>query len=193
MPPKVKFTRNEIIDAAFEIARVDGFSAVTARSISSRLSCSVAPIYVNFSTIEELLGEVVQQVFALSQKLLEKQEGENLFEKIGKASLAFAREYPVFFRELVMTPNPYLKDHDSIKDELVEALGDDALMGRLSFKQRRKVLFKMQVFQTGLASMTAVGHIPSWIDSNDLEDLLMETGRELLHAALIKKHRGVDV
>ena len=31
MPPKAKFTREEIIDAAFEMVRRDGFEMLTAR------------------------------------------------------------------------------------------------------------------------------------------------------------------
>ncbi len=187
MPPKVRFTKDEIIDAAFEIAREKGFSAVTARSVSGRLNCSVAPIYVNFEAIEDLISAVVNKVFSLSNNLLAQQSGENLFENIGKASLAFAREYPVFFRELVMNPNPWLSHHEAIKDELVEALADDPEMGKLPFEQRKRLLLKMQIFQTGLSAMVASSHVPEWLNDRQVEDLLMQTGDELLFASLHMK------
>jgi len=101
MPPKNKFTREEIIEAAFEFAKEEGFSKITARSVASRLNSLVAPIYANFKAIDELVQAAVQRVFTLSEELLAKQKGENLFENIGKTSLAFAHDYPVLFRELV--------------------------------------------------------------------------------------------
>jgi hypothetical protein len=80
--------------------------------VASRLNSSVAPIYVNFKTIEELTQAVVQRVFALSEELLAKQKGQNLFENIGRASLAFARDYPVLFRDLVLKPNPHMASYE---------------------------------------------------------------------------------
>jgi hypothetical protein len=76
--------------------------------VASRLRSSVTPIYVSFNTVAELTQAVVKRVFALSEELMAKQKGQNLFENIGKASLAFARDYPVLFRDLVLKPNPYM-------------------------------------------------------------------------------------
>ena len=38
MPPKAKFTREEIVSAALEITRAGGISAVTARAVGSKLT-----------------------------------------------------------------------------------------------------------------------------------------------------------
>ena len=35
MPPKAKFTKNEIINAGLEIVRRDGFEALTARALGA--------------------------------------------------------------------------------------------------------------------------------------------------------------
>ena len=42
MPPKVRFTREEIIRAALDIIRESGPEALTARSLAARLDCSGA-------------------------------------------------------------------------------------------------------------------------------------------------------
>ena len=182
MPPKIQFSRDEIIEAAFAIAKDEGFSGITARSVAKRLKSSVAPIYVNFQTIEELIQAVVQRVFALSRELLDQQTGEHFFENIGRASLSFAREYPVLFRELVLTPNPYLASRRVITEEMVDALEQQPEMSSLSAPQRRRLLLKMQVFQTGLSAMVANGHLPEECTQDEIEELLMETGEELLYA-----------
>ena len=187
MPPKNKFTREEIIEAAFEVAREEGFSKITARSVASRLNSSVAPIYVNFKTIDELVQAVVQRVFALSEELLVKQKGQNLFENIGKASLAFARDYPVLFRELVLKPNPYMTSYEETEKAMVEALKENEEMKGWNVEERRRLFLKMRIFQLGLSAMVANGHVPSWLDERESEKLLMETGEQLLLVAQIKR------
>ena len=187
MPPKNKFTREEIIEAAFEIAKEEGFSKITARSVASRLNSSVAPIYVNFKTIEELTQAVVQRVFALSEDLLTKQKGQNLFENIGNASLAFARDYPVLFRELVLKPNPYMASYEETERVMVDALKSNEEMKDWTMEERRRLFVKMRIFQLGLSAMVANGHMPSWFDDKESEKLLKETGEQLLLAVQIKR------
>ena len=85
MPPKAKFDREAIVEAAFAIAKEKGFAGITTRSMAKHLRCSVEPIYLNFKTIEDLIKAVIERVFALSDKMLKKQEGPDLFENIGKA------------------------------------------------------------------------------------------------------------
>ncbi|MDQ1275658.1 MAG: hypothetical protein QG610_1233, partial [Euryarchaeota archaeon] len=172
MPPKTKFDREAIIEAAFDIAKEEGFAGITARSVAKRLHSSVAPIYINFATIDDLVKAVVERVFALSDELLAKQKGSDLFENIGKASLAFAREYPVFFRELVMQKNPYMASNEAVQDAMVEALAEDETMRGLTYDERKRLLLKMRIFQTGISVMAANGNLPSWLDNQAAEELL---------------------
>ena len=44
MPPKAKFTRQEIIDAAVDIARRAPLEAVTAQELASVLGTSTRPV-----------------------------------------------------------------------------------------------------------------------------------------------------
>lgn len=142
MPPRTKFDREAIVEAAFDIAKEESFAGITARSVAKRLRCSVAPIYLNFETIDDLIKAVVERVFALSDELLKKQEGSDLFENIGKASLVFAREYPVFFRELVMQKNPYVASYETVQDTMIEALAEDENLCGLTYDERKRLRFK---------------------------------------------------
>ncbi|MGM0653622.1 MAG: TetR/AcrR family transcriptional regulator [Bacillota bacterium] len=187
MPPKNKFTREEIVEAAFEVAKEEGFSKITARSVAGRLKSSVAPIYVNFKTIDELVQAVVQRVFALSEELLAKQKGQNLFKNIGKASLAFARDYPVLFRELVLKPNPYMTSYEETEKAMIETLKENEEMKGWNVEERRRLFLKMRIFQLGLSAMVANGHLPSWLDDQECEKLLNETGEQLLLAEQVKR------
>ncbi len=186
MSPKTLFDKDSIINVALGLAKANGLSSITTRNVANRLGSSVAPIYVNFKTIEELISAVVNRVFELSNDLIAKQTSSSSFVKIGRASLDFAKEYPVLFRELVMEPNPYIASYDSLENSLLDSMSEDETMNHLSINDRRRMLFKMRVFQIGLSAMIANGNIPSWLSEKESEDLLLEVGEEFTQISKIK-------
>ena len=48
MPPKFKFTKEEIINAALDLTRENGISSVTARRLGEKLGSSAKPIFQPF-------------------------------------------------------------------------------------------------------------------------------------------------
>jgi AcrR family transcriptional regulator len=191
MPPKTKFDKEAIIDAALAVSKEKGFSGITARNVAAKLQSSVAPIYVNFATVDDLVEAVVQRVFAISEELLTKQKGQSMFEKMGKASLAFAREYPVLFRELSIQPNPYMASYETIENTMLDAMAEDETMRDWTLEERRRIFLKMRVFQIGLSAMVANGHVPSWLDNQEFDQLLMEVGNDVLLAHQIKRKENL--
>ncbi|PKM85287.1 MAG: TetR/AcrR family transcriptional regulator [Firmicutes bacterium HGW-Firmicutes-11] len=187
MPPKTKFDKEVIIDAALAVAKEEGFSGITARSVATRLQSSVAPIYVNFATINDLVDAVVGRVFSISEEFLARQKGISVFENIGKASLDFAREYPVLFRELSINPNPYLASYETIENSMLESMSEDESMKDWTLEERRRLLLKMRVFHMGLSTMVANGHVPSWLANQEFDQLLMEVGEDVLLAQQVKR------
>ena len=65
MPPKVKFTREEIIRSALDIVRETGPEGLTARSLAARLGCSVKPIFGLFRSMDEVQQEVLAAGYRL--------------------------------------------------------------------------------------------------------------------------------
>ena len=187
MPPKTKFDKEAIVEAALEIAKESGLSGITARSVAKKLNASVAPIYVNFETIEDLVEAVVHRVFAMSDEMAMQEQGQNAFENIGRASLAFAREYPILCRELTIEPNPYMASYDAVEQVMIEAMAEDENLKDWSLKERKRLLLKMRVFQMGLTTMVASGHVPTWVAEGELEEILIEVGEELMRAAESEK------
>lgn len=182
MTPKTKFNRDEIIEAAYQIACTEGLAAVSARRVAASLGCSVAPIYVNFTALDDLHQAVVERVFAMTESLLASQSGPNLFENIGRASLAFARKYPILARELILQPNPYMRSYVQTENSLLEALKDDPYLAGLSFADRQRLFLKMQICQVGLMSMIANNRLPEWFDPDQADELYMEIGDELVRS-----------
>ena len=54
MPPKNRFTKDEMIDAALDIVREKGIDALTSRELGARMGCSTRPMFTFFSTVNEL-------------------------------------------------------------------------------------------------------------------------------------------
>jgi len=182
MPPKTRFERSDIVEAAFSIACERGLDAIKARHVADRLGSSVAPIYDKFATMDDLIGAVVGHVLSLSQALLEEQRGGSVFENIGRASLAFAREYPLLARDLALKPSPWISNREEQDQALVEKMDEDPELAGWSTTERQSLLLQMRAFQMGLMLMTSNGQVPSWAQDIDLVQLLMETGRDLVKA-----------
>ena len=60
MPPYSKFTREEIVNAALEIVKLKGFSALTARALGTKLGTSSRPIFTVFKSMHELHQDVIE-------------------------------------------------------------------------------------------------------------------------------------
>ena len=92
MPPKVKFTREEIIRAALDIVRETGPEGLTARSLAARLGCSVKPIFGLFRSMEEVQQEVLAAGYRLyGQTIAQAMEAGKYppYKASGMAYIAF--------------------------------------------------------------------------------------------------------
>lgn len=104
MPPKVKFTKEEIISSAVETVRQKGFGALTARELASQLGVSTRPIFTYFATMDELKTEVYRFAKDLYVSYIEKgleDEIPNL--GVGKQYILFAKEEPELYKVLYLT------------------------------------------------------------------------------------------
>ena len=53
MPPKIRFSKADILHVAFNITREKGIDAVNARAIAKELGCSTQPVFRAFHTMEQ--------------------------------------------------------------------------------------------------------------------------------------------
>lgn len=188
MPPKKKFTKEQIIDAAFLIAKEEGLENITIRKVANQLGSSIAPIYVNFETVDELQEMVIKKTQAISNQMLEEQNSGNPFLDIGVASLRFAKEYSVLFRDLVMKPNSHIQElNEDIDKDLVSLMESDPILEGLTKEELNTILLKMRIFQTGLSVMVANGIFPKEVNDEQILQLLMETGTDVVFSTRHKK------
>lgn len=94
MPPKVRFTREEIIRAALDITRESGPEALTARSLAARLDCSAKPIFGLFRSMDEVQQEVLKAGYQFYGEAIARamESGEYPpYKASGMAYIDFAR------------------------------------------------------------------------------------------------------
>ena len=190
MAPKTKFSKDQIIDAAFEIARTEGMDAITIRKVAEKLGSSIAPIYVNFKEVEELIQEVVKKTFAISKQLLLEQQSGNPFQDIGIASIRFAKEYSVLYRDLVMRKNDYMNDQEQDMGMLVNLMKQDVHLQSFADEELMEILLKMKIFQTGLSVMVANGLLPDDFAEEQMIQILNSTATDIITAAYARKSGG---
>ena len=65
MPPKAKFLKEEIIQAALDLVREDGISNLTARALGTRLGSSARPIFTVFQNMDEVQQAVIKAAKSL--------------------------------------------------------------------------------------------------------------------------------
>ncbi len=105
MPPKCKFTRDDVLAAALQLVQEDGVSALTARGLAGRLGSSPKPIFGLFQSMEEVLAEVMCAAEHLYQQYLntDMAAGEYPpYKASGMAYIRFAKEQPSLFKLLFM-------------------------------------------------------------------------------------------
>jgi AcrR family transcriptional regulator len=188
MGPKVKFTKEQIIDAAFEIAKTEGIDSITMRKIAEQMGSSVAPIYVNFKNVDELNEALIERIISVSQQLLSEESSGNPFHDIGRASLRFASEYSMIFRDLVMASNSRIKVYDEkIIPVLIEQMKKDPELEGFTVDELKTILLKMKIFQLGLSVMVANGLLPKGYEMQDLMDLLSSAANDVILSARLSK------
>ena len=117
MPPKVKFSKEEIISAAAAITREKGIGALTARELAARLGVSTRPIFTYFSTMEDLKREVylyAKQCYR--EHILKGLQAPIPNLGVGQEYLHFAKEEPELYRYLFLSPP------DGVKGGAIEGL-----------------------------------------------------------------------
>lgn len=104
MPPKVKFQKEEIVEAALSVAREKGIDALTAREVAAVLGVSPRPIFTWFDTMDELKVEVYERAMAIYKEHIVAGLAESIpFLGVWHQYLRFAREEPELYRLLFLT------------------------------------------------------------------------------------------
>lgn len=162
MPPKAKFTKEEIVDAGIEILRENGIESVTAREIGSYLNSSARPIFTVFNSMNEVVQEIENKAKKIyAQYVKEGLENDIAFKGVGQAYIKFAKNEPKLFQLLFMKELPrqtgledILPVIDDNYDDILKSVKDSY---RLSDEASLKLYHHLWIYTHGIATLFATG------------------------------------
>ena len=123
MPPKPKFTKDEIVQAALEVVSQKGVEALTAKELGDALGSSARPIFTVFRSMKEVQDEVR----AAAMRRFERFAAQTLpdmplFKQVGMQMVLFGAKEPKLYQLLFMQEN-----HNAASfDDVFGALGPTA-------------------------------------------------------------------
>lgn len=181
MPKRLKITREEIINAAFEIARKEGMEKVSNRAIAKKLNSSIRPIYYQFKNAEELHQEVCKKIDNYFYDFLLKNNSDEYskYRQVGINYITFAKKEKKLFQAMFMSGTKL-----SLKD-LFESGGNynkikDIIKAKIKIEDEKINSFhaKMWIFSHGIATLVATSAVV--LSDDDIKKLLTEEFNALM-------------
>ena len=162
MPPKIKTTKENIVIAAFEVARCEGLMAITAQSVSKELGTSVAPIFRVFNTVEELRSAATAYANDYHIKYLQSYETQySSFLTYGLAYISFAKKEPFLF-EMLMKGGYYNLSNvkKMITQQLSFVVSSAAKVANINEEVAGTIFYHVWIYTHGVASVLSHSDTP---------------------------------
>ena len=119
MPPKPKFTKEEIVQAALEVVSQKGIDALTAKELGDALGSSARPIFTVFNSMKEVQDEVRAAAMHRFESFAEqKLPNMPLFKQMGMQMVLFGAKEPKLYQLLFMQENRNAVSFDDVFGEL---------------------------------------------------------------------------
>ena len=161
MPRKVSIFKEDIIKAAVQIVRENGYENLNARSLASRLGCSTQPIFSNFRNMEDLLGNVLKSTLDIYNSFvadsIKAGPNEPVYKAYGRAYIRFAMEEKNLFRLL------FMRNRSKEKNPIEESTFYEVLpliMKATGMSEKQAALFHFEIWSAvhGIAVMAATSY-----------------------------------
>lgn len=159
MPPKIKTDEAAILAAALAVARRGGMSALSAKSIATELSTSVAPIFRVFQSMDEVKSALLQHVKKLMLTHLKTYPRlRSEFLTYGIAYIDFAQTEPRLF-DALMASGFFETDvlRKVVAREFDFVVKSATTLAGLSPEQGKRFFFHVWFYTHGVACMCAMG------------------------------------
>ena len=158
MPPKVKITKENIIDTAVDLVRKK--EPLNARTLASALNCSTQPLFSNFASMDELRLAVLEKANILYEEYItrEIESGKYpTYKASGMAYIRFAKEERELFKLLYMRD----RSNEDVPEELDFGQRMESIVQNSTGLDPMEVkLFHLEMwaYVHGIASMAATGY-----------------------------------
>ena len=162
MPPKAKFTKEQIKKAALGVVSEKGAQALTAKELGAALGTSTTPIFTVFNSMQEIQDEVMLAAMERFEEYAHKAAHiKPVFKQVGMQMILFAKEEPKLYQLIFMSSISEAQTFDDIyahlgplADECLDVLQKDYDLS----KDNAKTLFEHVWIHTfGIGALCATG------------------------------------
>lgn len=158
MPPKPKYTKDEVIQAAFELTEEKGILNVTARDVGRRLGTTPTPIFTYFNGMDELKEAVYQKALRESTDYIsECINYMPAFKEFGLRWIRYAYEHPNIYRMVYLFEGVQKPMVGFVNGDFVDALKpmkyEVMNYFKLSDEQARILVNEMLTYAQGIATL----------------------------------------
>lgn len=183
MPPKAKFTKAEIVEAAVIIVRRDGPEALTARALGIELGSSARPIFTVFENMDQVRQAVSGSAKALYKQYVEKGLAQTPpFKGVGMQYILFSVNEPKLFQLLFMTEQPQKPDFSGVLPLIEESYEEILRSIQATYKvpgpSARKLYQHLWIYTHGIATLCATKMCR--FTDEEISGMLTEVCRSLL-------------
>lgn len=171
MPPKPKYTKEDIINAAYTLMAQEGMNAVVARDVGKVLGSTVAPIFTYFESMDELRTAVHEKaVMECAEYLRDFTDYFPAFKEFGLRWVHLAQEHPHVYNEVFIR-----KKSDTLEGmfsddfrKLLEPVCTEVMHAFSLSEEDADILIRdMLIYAHGIATLHISGH--SKISEDDLQ------------------------
>ena len=190
MPPKCKFTKQEVVQAALNMTRESGINSITARALGERLGSSSRPIFSLFQSMQEVQQEVICAADALYQDYLQRDMAAGEYppyKASGVAYIRFAKDEKELFKLLFMRDRSAEQIDDNPKElkPLIEAITKST---GLSEQDAYMFHLEMWMYVHGGAAMIATSYLEfNW---DTISQMLSDGFTGLKYAFLVRSQNN---
>ena len=183
MPPKAKFTKKEIADAALQIYREEGLEGLTSRNLGKKLGSSACPIFTVFSGMDEVQKAMIESAKELYKSYVDKGLSQDIpFRGVGEQYVLFALNEPRVFQLLFMNEgeaipsvNNALPLLDESYDRILRSIMSDFAIEE---KSAERIYRHLWIYTHGIACLCATKTCR--FSEREIKDMMSEVFLSLL-------------
>ena len=160
MPRSYMFTKEQVLDAAIELTREKGFSAVSARSLGDRLGTTSRPIFSHFENMADVQKGIIGAANKIYQSFREEEikSGRYVpYKASGMAYIRFAKEEKELFRFLFMRQNAFSELKEALAPIMDKSISRLMEQYHIQHEEAHHFHDQLWVHTHGIASMIATG------------------------------------
>lgn len=150
MPPRTRYARERILEAALTLTRSRGIREVSARSVADVLGSSTAPVFTHFSTMEALLEAVVEAAMQAFVAVATPTPGQDPLLGAAEGWLRFAMEEPRLYEALFLHPHPWHAKWWPVRRLLAVEMGKHPRYAGLSLETRTAMVGRASIVLHGI-------------------------------------------